>query len=322
MIAAPGPAKASLAAPGILAYCIRRFLIPGPARRLEGGWARVCELKRERDGSHTGKRRTMASRRKILAGAWKAYLVNDAAVDLARKVAAAVGASDRGFDLAVCPSAPSLVPVKEALGTANVAVGAQDVFWEPDVGAYTGQVTAEQLRAIGCAYVIVGHSEMRELDGETDEKVNGRARAALVHDIEPIVCVGESADERAANRARQRVGDQITAALAGMEQGERARTMLAYEPIWAITSARNPNARAATLEQIVEMHQAIRSLLASEYGADVAARMRILYGGSVKPANAEEFAAQDDVDGLLVGSASVRFDSFAAIIDAVGRVSV
>ena len=198
-------------------------------------------------------------------------------------------------------------------------VGAQSVFWSSENGAYTSQITAEQLRDLGCPLVIVGHSELREL-GERDEDVNRRARTAIENRIAPIICVGESADERRAGDSEAKVTQQVRAALDRIPAADLDAVILAYEPIWAIRSERNPDASPASAAQADAMHASIRSALRSDYGS-VADSIRILYGGSVGPDNAAEFVRAADIDGLLIGSASVRTGSLLEIIDSVGEAT-
>ncbi len=264
--------------------------------------------------------RIRVKRRFILVGAWKAYLNDDGAIDLARSIASELGSRDPGFDLAVCPSFVSIVGVRDALRDTPVAVGAQNVFWADTNGAFTGQVTASQLVSVGCRYVILGHSELRQL-GETDEMVNDRVGTALAFDLAPIVCVGESAEERREGRTKTRVEQQVRAAIDGIDPSVVAKVHFAYEPLWAIKSHNNPDATPATVEQAAEMHHFIRDTLTEALGAESGSAIRVLYGGSVGPENAGELISVKEIDGLLVGSASVKSTSFLQIVGAVGEVA-
>jgi triosephosphate isomerase (TIM) len=216
-------------------------------------------------------------------------------------------ASVREVDVAVAPSFTALHAVAKRLEDGPVAVAAQDCFWE-DKGAYTGEVAPAQLVDVGCKYVIVGHSERRQLLGELDAAVNLKARAALKAGLTPIICVGETLAERDAGETIGRVQAQVDAALADMNDAELARVVVAYEPIWAIGTGRN-----ATPAQAEEVHRFIRSRVGGRSAA-VAAQMRILYGGSVKPDNIRALMAEEDVDGGLVGGASLSAESFVRLV--------
>jgi triosephosphate isomerase (TIM) len=209
--------------------------------------------------------------------------------------------------VAVAPSFTALHAVAKRLEDGPVAVAAQDCFWE-DKGAYTGEVAPAQLVDVGCKYVIVGHSERRQLLGELDAAVNLKARAALKAGLTPIICVGETLAERDAGETIGRVQAQVDAALADMNDAELARVVVAYEPIWAIGTGRN-----ATPAQAEEVHRFIRSRVGGRSAA-VAAQMRILYGGSVKPDNIRALMAEEDVDGGLVGGASLSAESFVRLV--------
>ncbi len=263
------------------------------------------------------------SRRKLLVGAWKAYLNHGEALSLARallplstRATASRGDDEPGFELAVCPSFISIVGVQQILADSSIQVGAQNLYWESENGAFTGQITGEQLADLGCSLVILGHSELRAL-GESDEQVNRRVRVALARSILPIVCVGESSSERDRGDAESRVSEQVLAAIDGLSAEQVAEMAFAYEPIWAIRSRENPDPTPATPEQAAAMHRVIREALAKRHGAAVAERVRVLYGGSVGPDNAGQFVAEPEIDGLLVGSASVKAQSFVGILEAV-----
>jgi triosephosphate isomerase len=232
------------------------------------------------------------------------------ASDLASSLAEAVAGADLGdVALAVCPPYTHLQAVGEALGESGVALGAQNVHHE-ESGAYTGEISAGMLTSVGCTHAIVGHSERREYVGETDALIRSKIQAAQAHDLVPILCVGETKPQRDAGDAESVVKAQLTGALDGVDVESSDGLVVAYEPVWAIGTG-----DTATPEQANEMHAFIRGILQDLYGADVAAGIQILYGGSMKPHNAEELLSQPDVDGGLVGGASLSADSFIAIAE-------
>lgn len=250
-------------------------------------------------------------RRPIIAGNWKMSKTGPEGAALAVGVAKAIGdIAGRRADVVLCPPFTALQAVAGALAGSAVKLGAQNVHWEKE-GPYTGEVSPAMLRAIGCAYAIVGHSERRQYFGETDEGVNKRTRAAVGFGLTPIVCVGERLEERKAGRTGEVVTRQVRAALAGLTPEEVRQLVMAYEPVWAIGTG-----VAATAGDAQEVAGLIRKLLAETAGGDAAAQVRIQYGGSVKPENIADFMALPDVDGALVGGASLKADSFAAIVTA------
>ena len=246
------------------------------------------------------------ARRPFFCGNWKLHGSVSESVALATEVRNGV-ATIRNADVAVAPSFTAIHAVARRLEGGPVAVAGQDCFWE-DKGAFTGEVSAPQLREAGCAFVIVGHSERRQLMGELDAAVNLKAKAALRSGLSPIICVGETLAERDAGETLGRVGAQIDAAIADLTEVELSRSIIAYEPVWAIGTGRN-----ATAGQAEEVHRFIRTRLAARF-ADVAPGVRILYGGSVKPDNIKALMAEEDVDGGLVGGASLVADSFIRIV--------
>jgi triosephosphate isomerase len=250
----------------------------------------------------------MASpRTPIVAGNWKMNLDRVAAANLAASVAARQ-AEAAGVELVLCPPSVYLAIVADSIAPRpGVGLGGQNMS-DKDSGAYTGEVAPAMLVDLGCRYVILGHSERRTLFGETDAAVNAKARAALQAGIVPIVCVGETLSEREAGRTAEVVTAQIRGSLAGLSADDLARTVVAYEPVWAIGTG-----RVATPEQAQEVHALIRRLLAEAVGEANASRVRIQYGGSVKPDNAGVLAACADIDGALVGGASLKADDFLAI---------
>lgn len=212
-------------------------------------------------------------------------------------------------EIVVAPVFTALRAVADRLDGTNVRVSGQDVAAEPKQGAFTGEVSADMLVDAGCLYAIIGHSERRQYYGETDASVNRKVRAALGAGLVPIVCVGETLDERDAGRADEVVTVQIRGAFEGLTASELTRIMTAYEPVWAIGTG-----RTATPDTAQEMHRLIRKTVAEAGNAEVADAMRILYGGSVKPDNVAELMGQPDIDGGLVGGASLEAESFAKIV--------
>ena len=245
-------------------------------------------------------------RRKLIAGNWKMNGLRDPGVALARELAARAGAAGPlGYDLLVCPPTPLLVPVGEAIRGSAIGLGGQDCHSER-AGAHTGDISAEMLEDAGCGYVLVGHSERRADHGESDATVRAKAEAAQAAGLIPIVCVGESAEERTAGRALAVIERQVSNSLP--RPGEPSGLVIAYEPVWAIGTG-----RTATPADVAEAHAHIRALLAGLLGAEAAGALRILYGGSVKPDNAAELLAVAGVDGALVGGASLDAEHFWAI---------
>lgn len=253
----------------------------------------------------------MASeRRKIVAGNWKMNKTVAEAVALVRDLRGLVSMVRDRVEIVVAPPFTALHPVAHALEDSNIRLAAQNVYWEAS-GAFTGEVSAPMLQEIGCSYAIVGHSERRQLFGESDETVNKRARAVVKNGMLPIVCVGETLAEREASKTLEVVSRQVRGGLAGFSAAEAASFVLAYEPVWAIGTGRN-----ATSAQAQEVHAHIREELTALYGRPIAEQIRIQYGGSVKPDNAAELLSQSDVDGALVGGASLKAGDFAAIVKA------
>ncbi len=244
----------------------------------------------------------------LIAGNWKMNTTLDTARTLANEVVAAVG--DPGaVQVAMCPPFVSLDAVFNTLRGSSVKLGAQNMH-DVDGGAYTGEIAASMLRSVGCDYVILGHSERRQYFGETDAGVNRKVQQALKHGLIPIVCVGEVLDERRAGKEQAVVKTQVEKALQDVTLANAAQLVIAYEPVWAIGTG-----ETATPEQAQEMHAFIRSLLTAQYGA-MAADIHILYGGSMKPGNAADLLSQTDVDGGLIGGASLKAPDFAAIVTA------
>jgi triosephosphate isomerase len=244
-------------------------------------------------------------RRKLIAGNWKMNGLKGTGTALARDLAERARSSAPACDLLVCPPAQLLFPVGEALAGSPVQLGAQDCHGEPS-GAHTGDISAPMLADAGCSHVIVGHSERRSHHGESDGQVRAKAAAAWAAGLLPIVCVGETEAERAAGRALAVIESQLRGSLA--EGGGFGLPVVAYEPVWAIGTG-----KTATPGDIAEAHGHIRSLLTAVYGAVTGGAVRILYGGSVKSDNAAEILGGSEVDGALVGGASLKAEDFWTI---------
>lgn len=250
-------------------------------------------------------------RKPFVAGNWKMNTDSHTSVELAKAVAS--GSSDIAGDtvhIAVCPPFVYLPGVIEALGKSGIAVGAQDIYHEQE-GAFTGEISPSMLKEIGCNYALCGHSERRHVIGETDELINKKITAAIMGGLLPIFCVGELIEQRKASKTEEVVTQQLKKGLAGLSADKVSGVTVAYEPVWAIGTG-----LTATPQQAQEVHCLIRKLLGEMYDAELAQQIRILYGGSVKPDNAAELMGQQDIDGLLVGGASLKANDFVAIIQA------
>lgn len=248
------------------------------------------------------------SRRMMIAGNWKLNTTLSEALALADALAKELAAVE-DCDLVVAPPYISLGAVSQRLENTPLAVAGQDLFHE-DQGAFTGAISGPMLRSVGCTYVLVGHSERRQFFGETLKTSQCRVQAALRARLIPILCVGETLEEREAGRTTAVVTEQLDAGLAAVSDEDMKSVVVAYEPVWAIGTG-----KVATPEQAQEVHAVIRSRL-QERSTAVAESLRILYGGSVKPDNADALLAQPDIDGALVGGASLKVDSFVAIVAA------
>jgi triosephosphate isomerase (TIM) len=249
----------------------------------------------------------MTRRRPLLAGNWKMYGTTAEALRLVDALLALIAdVEDR--DVLVAPPFTALAPVAQRLQGSGVLLGGQNLHWE-DRGAYTGEISGPMLVSVGCSHVIVGHSERRQLFGEPDDWMGRKTQAALHAGLIPIVCVGETLAERDAGATLRVVERQAHSALNGLDAAALARVVVAYEPVWAIGTG-----KVATPEQAQEVHATIRALLGSFAGPSVAARIRILYGGSVKPDNVDALMRQPDLDGALVGGASLQAADFARIV--------
>ncbi|MGE0041630.1 MAG: triose-phosphate isomerase [Vicinamibacterales bacterium] len=243
----------------------------------------------------------------LIAGNWKMFKTVQEAVAHVKELRLVLGDVE-GVDVVVAPPFTAVWAVAEAARASVVAVAAQDLHWERE-GAFTGEVSAAMVREAGAEYVIIGHSERRALFGETNLTVNKKLHAALGAGLVPIVCVGETLDQREAGRTLEVIDHQLKESLDGMTGEQLATSVVAYEPVWAIGTGRN-----ATAEQAQEVHAHIRLRLRQWFGADAAEQCRVLYGGSVKPDNIASLVGQADVDGALVGGASLDVTSFSEIV--------
>jgi triosephosphate isomerase (TIM) len=255
-------------------------------------------------------------RQVIVAGNWKMHLDVDAAGQLAREIRRGLHVSSgSAFGAVLCPPFPFLPIVHAALDGSAVGLGAQNMHFEAS-GAFTGEVAPGMLTSVGCTHVILGHSERRQYFGEEDVLINRKAKAALLHALTPILCVGETLQERENGSTAAVVTRQIQGVLDGMHQEQLHRIVLAYEPVWAIGTG-----RTATPEQAQDVHAIIRQVIAAMHGAGPASGIPILYGGSVKADNAADLFSQEDVDGGLIGGASLKAGDFLAICEAGLAVS-
>ncbi|RME45571.1 MAG: triose-phosphate isomerase [Caldilineae bacterium] len=245
----------------------------------------------------------------IMAGNWKMHKTIAEAVVLAKAVRDAA-AGIAGVEVVLCPPFTAIAAVADAVSGSRVQVGAQNMHWE-EAGAFTGEVSPLMLQDL-CQYVILGHSERRQYFAETDEGVNRKVKAALAHNLTPIICCGENLAQNEAGETASFVGRQIRAALEGLTAEQAAQVVIAYEPIWAIGTGRA--AEPAAVNSIIGL--SIRGVIADLYGEATAQAVRVQYGGSVKPDNVESFLVQPEIDGALVGGASLKADSFIALVQA------
>jgi triosephosphate isomerase len=250
-------------------------------------------------------------RKPFVAGNWKMNTDSRTSVDLAERIASgSMEVAGQSATVAVCPPFVYLQAVTKALSASSIAVGAQDIYFEAN-GAFTGEISTSMLKDIGCIYCLCGHSERRHVIGETDELVNRKVTAAIGGGLLPILCVGELLEEREALKTNEVVTRQLKKGLSGLSAEKLSAVTIAYEPVWAIGTG-----LTATPEQAQEVHALIRELLGQMYNETLTEEIRILYGGSVKPGNAADLMSQKDVDGLLVGGASLKANDFLAIIRA------
>ena len=245
-------------------------------------------------------------RKPIIAGNWKMNKTPEEAAELVRELVPLV--ADAEAEVVVCPPFVCLDAVRKEAAGSNIKLGAQNVHFEKS-GAYTGEISADMLLAMGVEYVIIGHSERRQYFGETDCTVNKRAKAALAAGLKPIICVGESLEEREKGVTNELVGMQTKLALQGIPAEEVDKVVIAYEPIWAIGTG-----KTATAAEANETIGAIRKAIAQVYGEEVASKVRIQYGGSMNPKNASELMAQSEIDGGLIGGASLKAQDFSKVV--------
>lgn len=251
----------------------------------------------------------MANRKKVIVGNWKMHMNVSDSLKLARSLKVKLVGVPQ-VEAGVCPVFTSLAPVIEALKDTQIGVGGQNMHWA-EKGAYTGEIAPHMLKDLGCKYVILGHSERRQYFAETDENVLKKAKAAHAIGLVPIVCVGELLEEREAGKTEDVVGKQVRGSLGGLSPEEMAKTIIAYEPVWAIGTG-----KTATPDDANAVHKFIRGLIAQLFSEQVAAVVRIQYGGSVKADNAAKLLSMSDIDGALVGGASMVADDFEKIVKA------
>lgn len=245
-------------------------------------------------------------RKPIIAGNWKMNKTISESIDFVNQIKDLGDNTD--VEVLVCVPFVALERVKNELKESNVKVGSQNIHWE-ESGAYTGEISPLMLKEIGVDYAVIGHSERRQYFNETDETVNKRVKAALKHDIKSIICVGETLEEREENKAEEKVRTQVINALKDIDESEMKNIVFAYEPIWAIGTGRTASSKDAN-----EMISFIRNIIEGKYNEKIAEKIRIQYGGSVKPANVREIMNQPDIDGALVGGASLKKDDFTDLV--------
>jgi len=247
------------------------------------------------------------NRRPLIAGNWKMHTTTREAEELATAVVHAAHKTS-GRDVMIAPPYTTLAAVSTILSATQVILGAQNVHWEKQ-GAFTGEISAPMLKDLGCSMAIVGHSERRHVFGETDLMINRRIKGAMQFGLIPVFCIGETLKQREAGQTLQVLEDQVRAGLAAVELTDGGQLVVAYEPVWAIGTG-----KTASESQAQEVHSFIRTLLADIYEKNIAAQIRILYGGSVKPENIDILMQQDDIDGALVGGAALKAEMFERII--------
>jgi len=248
----------------------------------------------------------VAHRKPFIAGNWKMFKTVSEAVKTAEQLVKRIGETD--IDVMIAPTYTALVSVSDVIKGTPVSLGAQNLFWEKE-GAYTGEISPAMLVSAGCKYVIIGHSERRQYFGETDETVNKKIRAAIQSELIPVFCVGETEKERESELTFSVLDKQLQKGLEGFSSDELETLVMAYEPVWAIGTG-----KTATRHQAQEVHQYLREKLEESYGNILANSIRILYGGSVKPDNISELMVMDDVDGALVGGASLSSETLSKIV--------
>jgi len=249
----------------------------------------------------------MENRKPFISGNWKMFKTCSEAVEAASTLSKIVQ-SVSDVDIMIAPPFTALSPVSEAIKGSPVKLAAQNIYWEEE-GAYTGEISAKMILSAGCSHVIIGHSERRQYFGETDETVNKKIRAAIDNGLVPVMCVGETEKERDEDKTFSVLDKQVKKGLEGFLLEDLGSLIIAYEPVWAIGTG-----KTATTDQAQDVHNYIRSMIRDDFGPALSEGMRILYGGSVKPANIKELMAMPDIDGALVGGASLDPDTFGKIV--------
>ena len=249
----------------------------------------------------------MKDRRPLIAGNWKMYKTPEEAAETAQQLVERV-AGVTEVDIMIAPTYAALVPVFEVIQNSPVALGAQNLFWDNE-GAYTGEISAPMLKSVGCQYGIIGHCERRQYFGETDETVNKKIQAAIQVGLKPVFCIGETEEERESEQTLSVLDKQVKKGLEGLVSDQLDTLIIAYEPVWAIGTG-----KTASDDQAQEVHQFIRSLVQKNFNNALSDSIRILYGGSVKPDNVAGLMSMPDIDGALVGGASLDAESFSKIV--------
>ncbi|MCH8326048.1 MAG: triose-phosphate isomerase [Bacteroidetes bacterium] len=249
-------------------------------------------------------------RRRIIAGNWKMHNNLSESQNLVTKLVNGLNDQNINREVIICPPFTSLTEVSNLLSGTKIELGAQNMHFE-NKGAFTGEISADMLKSIGCKYVILGHSERRNIFGETDELINRKIKQALISELTPIFCMGETLEQREDGITNDVIKKQISEGMKGLSEEDVNKIIIAYEPIWAIGTG-----KTATPEQAQEVHKFIRSLLRENFSENSSQNIPVLYGGSVKPDNAEDLLAKEDIDGALVGGACLDVDSFISIINA------
>ena len=249
----------------------------------------------------------MSNRKPLIAGNWKMFKTQDEAAETARRLVSLV-TDVEDVDVMIAPTFTALSSVANEIRNSSVTLGAQNMFWEKE-GAFTGEISPLMLVSIGCRYVIIGHSERRQYFGETDETVNKKLGAAIHAGLFPVLCIGETDSERSAKKTFSVLETQLKKGLDGFSDDTLSSLVVAYEPVWAIGTG-----KAATSEIAQDTHAFIRSWIETNFGNSLAKSIRILYGGSVKPDNVKELMGQPDIDGALVGGASLDADTFSRLV--------
>ncbi len=252
-------------------------------------------------------------RKPIIAGNWKMNKTSEESIALSNGIKRNLFNVDN-VETVLCPPFTSLGDVKDVILDTNIMLGGQNMHWETD-GAFTGEVSAKMLKALGCKYVIIGHSERRAYFGETNETVNKKVKAAITEGLCPIMCVGEKLEERESGKTFDVVSIHVEKGLLNVDKKEVSNIVIAYEPVWAIGTGKN-----ASADQAEEVHKFIRGLLSKKYGKEISEAIRIQYGGSVKPDNIESLIKEKNIDGALVGGASLKEESFVDIVKKVSQV--